>query len=223
MATGRINDDQPVSELATAIDTRRLESFSDGIMAVIITLMAFQLKAPLSDHFKALENRLPELLVYILSFTVIGIYWNNHHHLFRITMRIDARVMWMNLSLMFWLSLVPFATQWVGNSHDNRWPAATYGVVAIGSALAFYALTRAILHANSGDQQLRSAVGYNIKGVISPFIFVLGIGLSFVSAYLAYACYALVSVMWFVPDRRLARRPAVSLPIENPPTLPTDV
>jgi uncharacterized membrane protein len=143
------------------------------------------------------------LLVYVLSFTVIGIYWNNHHHLLRATETISAAVMWTNLHLLFWLSLIPFATAWVGTAHTRSLPAAVYGCVALGAALAYYALVRAILRANPGDTDLAAAVGRDVKGKLSPCLFVLGIGLAYVTPYLAYALYALVSVMWFIPDRRL--------------------
>jgi uncharacterized membrane protein len=146
------------------------------------------------------------LLVYILSFTVIGIYWNNHHHLLRATKSISASVMWTNLALLFWLSLVPFATQWVGGAYRSSEPAAAYGVVTLGAALTYYMLVRTILSANHHDVELLAAVSHDVKGMISPVIFLVGIGLAFVSPYLAYICYAVVSLMWLVPDRRLTRR-----------------
>jgi uncharacterized membrane protein len=188
-----------------ALDPRRLEAFSDGVMAVIITIMAFDLKTPATANWHGLEGRVPLLLVYVLSFTVIGIYWNNHHHLLRATGRISPAVMWSNLFLLFWLSLVPFATEWVGSDHARVLPAATYGVVALGSAVAFYALVRAIIRANADDNAIAASIGRNIKGIVSPGIYVVGIVLSLVSPYLAYACYAVVSLLWFIPDRRLAR------------------
>jgi len=195
------------SELHTAeaIDTHRLEAFSDGVMAVIITIMAFQLKVPTDADFHHLAARLPALLVYVLSFTVIGIYWNNHHHLLRATNRISASVMWANLHLLFWLSLVPFATDWVGTTPDRALPAATYGVVALGAAVAYFVLVRFILRANADDSGIGAAIGRDVKGLVSPLFFVLGVGLADLAPYAAYGCYACVSLMWFVPDRRLAR------------------
>jgi uncharacterized membrane protein len=174
-------------------------------MAVIITIMAFDLKTPATANWHGLEGRVPLLLVYVLSFTVIGIYWNNHHHLLRATKRISASVMWSNLFLLFWLSLVPFATEWVGSDHTRVLPAATYGVVALGSAIAFYTLVRAIIRANTDDNAIAESIGRNIKGIVSPAIYVVGIALTLVSPYLGYACYAFVSLLWFVPDRRLTR------------------
>jgi uncharacterized membrane protein len=190
---------------ADAIDTHRLEAFSDGVMAVIITIMAFELKTPVTADIRGLANRIPSLLVYILSFTVIGIYWNNHHHLLRATRSISSSVMWTNLNLLFWLSLIPFATEWVGTAHSHSLPAATYGVVALGAALAYFALVRSILRANPADAYLAAAVGRDVKGTISPILYAMGIGLAFISPYAAYACYIAVSLIWFIPDQRLTR------------------
>lgn len=188
------------------IKTHRLESFSDGVMAVIITLMALELKPPAGEHWSQLSNRLPSLLIYILSFTVIAIYWNNHHHLLRVTTNISSGVMWSNLILLFWLSLVPVTTQWVGDAYRDHVPAAAYGIVSLGAAIAYFVLSRAILRANHHDRRLIRAVGYDVKGVLSPILYALGAGLAFVSPYLAYACFALVSMLWVVPDQRLAGR-----------------
>jgi uncharacterized membrane protein len=188
-----------------AIDTHRLEAFSDGVMAVIITIMAFELKTPATADIRGLADRIPPLLVYILSFTVIGIYWNNHHHLLRATRSISSSVMWTNLNLLFWLSLIPFATEWVGTAHAHSLPAATYGVVALGAALAYFALLRSILRANPADTHLAAAVGRDVKGTVSPVLYAVGIGLAFISPYAAYACYIAVSLIWFIPDRRLTR------------------
>lgn len=187
------------------VDSHRLEAFSDGVMAVIITIMVLGLRRPDTPDFHGLEGRFPSLLVYILSFTVIGIYWNNHHQLLRATRRISGAVMWTNLFLLFWLSLVPFATEWVGTAHRSSFPAAVYGAVALGAALAYSALVRAILLANADDPNITAAVGRDLKGNVSLIIYAAGIALAFVSPYLAYACYASVSVIWFIPDRRLAR------------------
>jgi uncharacterized membrane protein len=188
---------------ADAIDTHRMEAFSDGVMAVIITIMAFELKTPVAADVHSLAARIPSLLVYILSFTVVGIYWNNHHHLLRATKRISSSVMWTNLNLLFWLSLIPFATEWVGTAHAHSLPAATYGVVALGAALAYFALVRSILRANPADTRLATAVGQDVKGTVSGVLNAVGIGLAFISPYAAYACYAAVTLIWFIPDRRL--------------------
>lgn len=172
---------------------------------MIITIIAFDLKVPATADLHGPAGRVPELLVYVLSFTVVGIYWNRHHDLLRATERIGGAVMWTNLHLLFWLSLVPFVTEWVGTTHDLALPVATYGVVALGAALAYFALVRAILRANADDSALRAAIGRNTRGIISPIVFCAGIGLAFASPYAAYACYALVALLWFVPDRRLTR------------------
>ena len=196
---------EPRTGALREIDAHRLEAFSDGVMAVIITIMAFDLKTPATPDLHGLGHRLAPLLVYVLSFTVIGIYWNNHHHLLRATERISGAVMWTNLYLLFWLSLVPFTTDWVGAAHSHSLPAVTYGAVALGAALAYTALVRAILRANPDDEYIAAAVGTDVKGMVSLVIYVAGIGLAFFSPYLAYACYASVSLLWFVPDRRLTR------------------
>ncbi len=200
----------PVSEFGgpspqPTIGTSRLEAFSDGVMAVIITITALSLKAPLSGSFEALSRRLPELLVYILSFTFVGIYWNNHHHLLRVTHHISAGVMWANLHLLFWLSLIPVVTEWVGSFYGDHWPAATFGIVALGAAVAFSILVAAIIRANGRDSAVGRALGPNLKGNISVALYACGVGLAFLSPYVAYALYASVAVIWFVPDRRFER------------------
>ena len=197
----------PANEAAARpiIDGHRLEAFSDSVMAVIITIMAFNLKTPVTATLHGLAGRIPSLLVYILSFTFVGIYWNNHHHLLRATKRINGVVMWANLHLLFWISLIPFATSWVGTEHGHSLPASVYGVVALGTALAYFGLVRAILRANVDDDSIAAAVGTDVKGIVSPIVYVIGIGLAYVSPYLAYACYVVVALTWFVPDRRLTR------------------
>jgi uncharacterized membrane protein len=189
------------------IGTGRLEAFSDGVMAVIITIMAFELKAPAGPGFSDLRQRLPALLVYVLSFTFIGIYWNNHHHLLRATPRISGAVMWANLHLLFWLSLIPVLTEWVGISYRHTWPAAVYGMVALAAAIAYSVLVRAIIRANDRDSVVASAIGSDRKGVASLVIYAAAVGLAFLSPWISYALYASVSVIWFIPDRRLSRHP----------------
>jgi uncharacterized membrane protein len=194
-----------VAKAGAIIDAHRLEAFSDSVMAVIITIMAFDLKTPITANWHGLEGRLPSLLVYILSFTFVGIYWNNHHHLLRATKQINGAVMWANLHLLFWLSLIPFATSWVGTEHGHSLPASIYGVVALGAALAYFVLVRTILRANADDASMAHAVGTDIKGMVSPVVYMLGIGLAYLNPYLAYACYTVVALVWFVPDKRLTR------------------
>jgi uncharacterized membrane protein len=200
-----VSDSSDPSTPETTIGTSRLEAFSDGVMAVIITITALSLKAPLSGSFSALSRRLPELLVYILSFTFVGIYWNNHHHLLRVTRHISGGVMWANLHLLFWLSLIPFVTEGAGSFYGDHWPAATYGIVALGAAIAFSILVVAIIRANGRDSLVGRAVGSDRKGRASMALYACGIGLAFLSPYLAYALYALVAIIWFIPDRRFER------------------
>jgi uncharacterized membrane protein len=185
--------------------TSRLEAFSDGVMAVIITITALSLKAPDGSSFSALGHRLPALLVYILSFAFVGIYWNNHHHLLRAAGHISAGVMWANLHLLFWLSLIPVVTEWVGNDYRSAWPAATFGIVAFGSGVAYSLLVATIVRADGNGSPVATAIGSDGKGSISLAMYGAAIGLAFVSPWIAYALYAGVSILWFIPDRRLAR------------------
>ena len=189
-------------------ETGRLEAFSDGVLAVIITIMAFGLRAPVGGKFTDLRGRLPALLVYILSFVIIGIYWNNHHHLLRAARRVTGGVMWSNLHLLFWLSLIPVLTEWVGEHYGEHAPAATYALVGLGAAIAFTILTRAIIRADGRDSPVAAAIGRDYKGRISLVAYAAAAGLAFVSPWITYALMASVAVMWFVPDRRFSRSEA---------------
>jgi uncharacterized membrane protein len=200
----QLNSEEPASETAGVMRTHRLEAFSDGVMAVIITIMAFELKAPHGTDLAALRHQLPPLLVYMLSFTYIGIYWNNHHHLLRQTERISGAVMWANLHLLFWLSLVPVLTEWVGTSYHHTEPAAAYGTAALAAAVAYWALIRTIIRANP-DSVVSRSIGSDRKGVLSIVIYAAAIGLAFVTPWISYALYVLVAMIWIVPDRRLVR------------------
>jgi uncharacterized membrane protein len=186
-------------------DTDRLEAFSDGVMAVIITIMAFGLEAPNGTSWNDLGKRLPDLLIYALSFTFIGIYWNNHHHLFRATERISGAVMWANLHVLFWLSLIPVLTKWIGTDYRAHVPACAYGVVALGAAAAYGILVQAIIRANGKDSAVAAAIGSDLKGTISIGLYAVGVGLAWVSPWISYALYVAVAVVWFVPDRRFTR------------------
>jgi len=185
-------------------ETGRLEAFSDGVLAVIITIMALELKVPDAGTFAALRDRLPALLIYILSFTLIGIYWNNHHHLLRAARRVTAGVMWANLHLLFWLSLIPVLTEWVGEHYEDHAPAAAYGFVCLASAVAFVILTRAIIRADGSSSLVAEAIGRDGKGRASLAIYAAATALAFVSPWIAYALFVAVAVVWFVPDRRFA-------------------
>jgi uncharacterized membrane protein len=198
--------DAPDSQSRDESETGRLEAFSDGVLAVIITIMAFGLKAPATGSFTGLRDRLPALLIYILSFTFIGIYWNNHHHLLRAARRVTGGVMWANLHLLFWLSLIPVLTAWIGEHYRQPAPAATYGLVGLGAGLAYTILTRAIIRADGSDSPVAAAIGRDVKGRASLVLYAAATGLAFVSPFISYALFAAVAVMWFVPDRRLIRR-----------------
>ena len=185
-------------------ETGRLEAFSDGVIAVIITIMALELKPPEGSDFASLRDRLPALLIYILSFTFVGIYWNNHHHLLRAARRITGGVMWSNLHLLFWLSLIPVLTEWIGEHYSQGLPAATYGVVCLGAAVAFTILVQAIIRADGSASLVATAIGRDTKGRASLVLYAAATGLAFVTPWISYALFATVAVTWFVPDRRLS-------------------
>jgi uncharacterized membrane protein len=181
----------------------RLEAFSDGVIAVIITIMVLELKVPQGPEWTALRPLLPTLLTYVLSFVFIGIYWNNHHHLLHATDRIGGGVLWANLHLLFWLSLVPFVTAWLGEHHEATVPCAAYGVVLLMCGLAFTILLRSILSAPGGNPRLAAAVGGDLKGKLSLLLYASAIGLAFVSRWISDAIYVTVALIWLVPDRRI--------------------
>ncbi len=182
----------------------RLEAFSDGVMAVIITIMAFELRPPAAPTVAAMRDRLPELLVYALSFAFIGIYWNNHHHLLRSATRLSGAVMWSNLTLLFWLSLMPVLTAWLATDYEGALPAAVYGFVGLLAGGTYFLLVRALISANGSDSTLARAVAGDVKGPLSILLYAAGVAGAFISPWIAYALYVSVSVMWVVPDRRLA-------------------
>lgn len=185
------------------IHTSRLEAFSDGVLAILITIMVLELRTPEEGNFEAFKPLFPTFLAYLLSFTLIGIYWNNHHHLLRATKRISASVMWANLYLLFWLSLVPFVTGWVGEHHESSWPAACYGFVCAMCAIAYTILVEAIKRSNT-DTKIVEAIGSDVKGKVSLALYVAGTGLAFVNPSISYTAYVAVAVIWFIPDRRLS-------------------
>jgi uncharacterized membrane protein len=190
----------PPSEMSPA----RLEAFSDGVLAVIITIMVLGLQPPTGPGFGKLEALGGGLLIYVLSFVFIGNYWNNHHHLLRATRRINGGVMWANLHLLFWLSLIPVVTAWIGKYGLNPLPAATYGAIGFLAGVAYYILTLTIRAANK-DTDINRRLGRDIKGKASVALYTLGIALAFIAPVLAYGVYALVAIIWFIPDRRLAK------------------
>jgi len=183
----------------------RLEAFSDGVIAVIITIMVLELKVPHDASWSALAPVAPVFLTYVLSFVFIGIYWSNHHHLLQAVQRINGKVLWANLHLLFWLSLTPFVTGWMGENRFAAVPAAMYGVVLLFAAIAYFILARALLSIHARDSVLATALGADFKGKISMVIYLLAIPLAFVRSWLACGLYVLVAVMWLVPDRRIEK------------------
>jgi uncharacterized membrane protein len=187
------------------MDKNRLEAFSDGVLAIIITIMVLEMKVPHSPNLAALKPVLPVFLTYLLSYIYVGIYWNNHHHLLKACRRVNGEIMWANLNLLFWLSLFPFVTGWMGENHFMPVPSAFYGAVLLMAALAFYILQNRILADQGPDSKLALSIGRDIKGKVSPAFYAAGILTSFVSPLIAGGIYTFVALMWLVPDRRLAR------------------
>jgi uncharacterized membrane protein len=181
----------------------RLEAFSDGVLAIIITIMVLELKIPQKADVADLLPLAPVILSYTLSFVFLGIYWNNHHHLFQAVKRVNGRVLWANLHLLFWLSLTPFVTGWMGEHEFAPWPVALYGVVLLLSGVAYFILTRVLLSLHGEDSVLAKALGRDFKAKISIVIYMSAIPLAFVNSWFAGALYALVAIMWLVPDRRI--------------------
>lgn len=183
----------------------RLEAFSDGVIAIIITIMVLEMKVPHGSELADLATRLPVFLSYVLSFVYIGIYWNNHHHLIKAVKQVTGGIMWANLHLLFWLSLVPFATGWMGENHFAATPSALYGCVMLLSAIAYYILQRLILCAHGTGSDLVAAFGGDWKGKLSPVVYLIAIPLAYVNNLISIAIYAAVAVIWVVPDRRIAK------------------
>jgi uncharacterized membrane protein len=184
--------------------TSRLEAFSDGVMAIIITIMVLELKVPDEPTLSALGASATGFLTYLLSFVYVGIYWSNHHHMFQLVERVDGRVLWANLHLLFWLSLFPVTTAWVDESGFARTPVIVYGVNLLLAAVAYYALQLVIFRVEGGSG-LRQALGRDLKGKVSPFLYLSGIALAFVGPWLAELLFVTVAIMWLVPDRRVER------------------
>ena len=184
----------------------RMEAFSDGVIAIIITIMVLELKPPHEATFGALRPLAPVFLSYVLSFVYLGIYWSNHHHLSQVVEQVSGGVLWANLHLLFWLSLIPFVTAWMGENGFAAIPVALYGVVLLFAAIAYFILTRALLRIHPADSMLAVALGRDFKGKISILIYVAAIGLAFVRSWLACAFYVAVAIIWLVPDRRIEKR-----------------
>lgn len=184
----------------------RLEAFSDGVIAIIITIMVLEMKVPHGAALVALRPLLPIFLSYVLSFIYVGIYWNNHHHLLQAVRQVNGRTLWANLHLLFWLSLFPFATAWMGENHFATVPVALYGLVLLLAALAYFILTRTLISEHGQDSALAMALGRDFKGKVSVGIYAVAIPLAFVKPWLACALYVLVAVIWLIPDRRIEKK-----------------
>jgi len=183
----------------------RLEAFSDGVIAIIITIMVLELRAPQQASWTALVPLLPVFLSYVLSFVFLGIYWNNHHHLLQAIERVDGQVLWANMHLLFWLSFTPFVTAWMGENNFAAQPVALYGIILLLAAVAYYILTQTLLRLHGRNSVLAKALGRDVKGKISPVIYLVAILVSFVAAWLSCALYVLVAIMWLIPDRRIEK------------------
>jgi len=182
----------------------RLEAFSDGVIAIIITIMVLDLKVPHEASWRALGPLIPVFLSYVLSFVFLGIYWSNHHHLFQAVQRVDGRILWANLHLLFWLSLTPFVTGWMGENF-GPWPVAAYGVVLMLAAVAYYILARALISHHGKSSAIAIALGSDFKGKVSIVIYAVAIPLAFWNAWAACALYVLVAIIWLIPDRRIEK------------------
>jgi uncharacterized membrane protein len=187
------------------VSKNRLEAFSDGVLAILITIMVLELPAPRGTSWDALREDLPVLLAYVLSFVNLGIYWNNHHHMIAAVSRVSGAALWANLHLLFWLSLVPFTTAWMSENQFPPVPTAVYGLVLLAAAVAYYVLQAILLRVEGQRSVLRTAIGADRKGKLSPLLYCLGIGLCVVDRWLGLAVYVAIALMWLVPDRRVER------------------
>ncbi|MDB5810947.1 MAG: hypothetical protein JWN94_3069 [Betaproteobacteria bacterium] len=187
------------------MDTRRLEGFSDGVLAIIITIMVLEMKVPHGADFASLWPLWPVFLSYLLSFVYIGIYWNNHHHMLHAVRNVTGGILWANLHLLFWLSLFPFATGWMGENHFAAMPSALYGLVLLMAAIAYGILQQLIIQSQGADSLLKKAVGGDWKGKASPIFYLTAIAAAFWAQWIAQALYVLVALLWLVPDRRIEK------------------
>ena len=181
----------------------RLEAFSDGVLAIIITIMVLEMKVPHGTGLVALQPLIPVFLSYVLSFVYIGIYWNNHHHLIHAARHVNGPILWANLHLLFWLSLIPFATGWMGENHFAPWPVALYGAVLLFAGTAYFILTKTLIHRHGNDSTLATSIGRDVKGKMSLAAYAAAIPLSLAQPWIACALYVLVAIMWLAPDRRI--------------------
>ena len=183
----------------------RMEAFSDGVIAIIITIMVLQLRVPHGADVDALVPLLPDVSCYLLSFVFLAIYWSNHHHLLQATRQVDGRVLWANIHLLFWLSLTPFVTGWMAENHFAPWPVAAYGIILLCSAIAYFILARALVSLHGKESVIAAALGRDIKGKVSLVIYAVAIPFSFVNSWVSGLLYVIVAIIWLVPDRRIER------------------
>lgn len=181
----------------------RMEAFSDGVLAIILTIMVLEMKVPHSNNVTALKPLLPVFLSYILSFINIGIYWNNHHHLLHIVQHVNGKILWLNNHLLFWLSLIPFASGWMGENHFTTWPVVIYGIVLMMAAVAYYMLEKGL--AKHNNAKLAKALGNDTKGKLSLGIYAIAIAFSFLHSYIGFGLYVVVAMMWLIPDKRIEK------------------
>lgn len=184
----------------------RVEAFSDGVIAIIITIMVLEMKVPHGDNWNDLMPLFSIFISYVLSFIYIAIYWNNHHHMFHAAHKVNGKVLWANVHLLFWMSLFPFVTAWMGENHFTTLPIALYGFVCFMAGLAYYILTQTLIQLHGKESTLAIAVGKDRKGIVSVIIYTIAIPLSFINGYIGLACYAIVAAIWFIPDRRIEKR-----------------
>ncbi|SHN27721.1 TMEM175 family protein [Mucilaginibacter sp. OK098] len=195
----------------------RLEAFSDGVIAIIITIMVLELKVPHGADIKSLLPLLPVFGSYILSFVYIGIYWNNHHHTMQIVESVNGAILWANMHLLFWLSLIPFVTSWMGENHFAHWPVTCYGIVLIMCSLAYLLFLMALIRHHGRDSLLAQAIGKDRKGTISTIIYAVAIIVSFLNSKVGFALYIVVACIWFTPDKRIEKKIEKKIGIEEPP------
>jgi len=200
-----MNEDERRIPEPIELGSGRLEAFSDAVMAVIITILALELRPPNGVTLEAVRAEGPSILLYVLSFAFIAIYWNNHHHLLRATTRISGAVMWANMVLLFWLSLIPMVTEWLRNWYREPLAAASFGLIGLAAAFSYWLLIRAIVRANGPDSTVGLAISSDLKGKVSLVLYAAGVGLAFVAVWISYVIYAAVAVMWLIPDRRFTR------------------
>lgn len=184
----------------------RMEAFSDGVLAIIITIMVLELKVPHGSSPEDLKPLLPVFFSYVLSFIYLGIYWNNHHHMLHSVHKVNGKILWANMHLLFWLSLVPFTTAWMGENHFETWPVILYGTNLLMAAIAYFILAKSLVKIHGHDSTLGLALGKDWKGILSIILYVAGICLSFINSWIGFSIYVLVAIIWFIPDRRIENK-----------------